>query len=153
VVRNDHRQDDEGERIAAGKRREMPHPRHDQCVDEQAKHDRRRRQQDVVDEAHDPAQPRRSRVFGKERSGQDSDRRTEQLRQARLISTLPKRALRRPPAFAGRRRHLREQAKGGWRRTRCASVVHRIHASQNNPNAVASSANPCASAFFASRSV
>ena len=54
--------------------------RDDHRVDEQADHDRRRRQQDVVDEARDVAEPAALAVLGQVDAGEDADRRADRSR-------------------------------------------------------------------------
>jgi hypothetical protein len=68
----------------------------DDRIDEQADHDRRRRQQDVVDEADRAREQVLLAVFGEIDAGQDADRRADQ-RASRHSSRLPTIALARPP--------------------------------------------------------
>ena len=56
---------------------------HQDLVDEQADDDRRRAEQDVVDEAHDRRQPAVAAVFGHVGAGQDADRRADEHARAR----------------------------------------------------------------------
>ena len=109
----------------------------DQLVDEQADHERRRRQQDVVDEARDAAEPALLR-------------RTRPGRCRRRCRSACRSAWRRRPSRASRRSRWR-----GRRRRTCAAgvdsvnsarfrpppprrmVSNRIQTSQNTPNAIA----------------
>ena len=77
------RDDDHGQRDRAGAAGEMAHRRDHHLVDEQADHDRRRAEQDVVDEAHDAGEPVVAAVLGHVGAGQDADRRADRDRRAR----------------------------------------------------------------------
>ena len=69
---HDHRQ-----RQRAGQRGEAAHRHHDRAIDEQADDDRRRAQQDVVDEADHRSQTIVPAVFGKIGSGEQPERRAD----------------------------------------------------------------------------
>ena len=56
--------------------------------------------QDVVDEAHDLAEPAAARVFGEKGAGEDAGRGADQVAIA-VIARLPKIALSRPPVLPG----------------------------------------------------
>ena len=74
---HDHRNDDHGQRHRAGPAGEMAHRLDHDLVDEQADDDRRRAEQDVVDEAHDRGQRVVAAVLGHVGAGQDADRRAD----------------------------------------------------------------------------
>ena len=72
-----HGDHDHGERQAAGEGREAAHRHHDGAVDEQADDDRRRAQQDVVDEADHRGELVVLAVFGQIRAGEQAERRAD----------------------------------------------------------------------------
>jgi hypothetical protein len=55
----------------------VAHRRHHDLVDEQADHDRRRTEENVVDEAHDARELVVASVLGEVGAGQDADRRAD----------------------------------------------------------------------------
>ena len=68
------------ERDRAGEAGEMPHGRDHHLVDEEAHHDGRRAEQDVVDETDHRGQPVVPAVFGHVGAGQDANGRADQNR-------------------------------------------------------------------------
>ena len=79
-------------------------------IDEETDHDRRRRQQDVVDEARRGCQPAAAAEFGEIGAGQHADRRADQGGHCRHHQAADDR-IEQATIAAGRRRVQREQAR------------------------------------------
>ena len=73
----DHGDHQERQRDRSGPRREMAHANNHQLINEEADDDRRRAEEDVVDEANDGSQRAGLAVFREIRAGKNADRRTE----------------------------------------------------------------------------
>ena len=76
-------------------------------VDEQADHDRRRAEQDVVDEAHHHGELVVAAVFGHIGAGENADRRADRDREHGQHQAADD-GVEQAAGRAGRRRHLRE---------------------------------------------
>ena len=89
----------------------MTHRRHHDLVDEQTNDDRRRTQQNVVDEPHDRGQPVMAAVLGHIGSRQDADRGADENREHREDQAADDRI---EQAAGGTRwrRHFREHGHG-----------------------------------------
>ena len=112
VVRTTTGIDDDRQRHRPGPGREMAHGHDHDLVDEQPDDDRRRAQQDVVDKAHNLAEAGRLGCIRREMCRRGCRSACRSGSRSAVITTLPKIAFNRPPATAGRRRHLAEQARG-----------------------------------------
>ena len=88
----------------------MPHRRDHHLIDEQADHDRRRAEQNIVDEPHYRAEPLIAAIFGEIGAGQNPDRGADQHRQRRQDQAADDR-VEQPAVRTGRRRHLGEDAQ------------------------------------------
>ncbi len=153
VVRTTTGNDDQRQRQHARVAGERPRLGDDDRVDEQPDHDRRRRQQDVVDEARRLAEPAAAlAVLGEVDAGEDADRRRERGRGQSTMISEPTMAFASPPssAFGGgvdsvstcqRLRPLKPSV----------SVSHRIQISQTRPKAIAASDSTRATALTSLR--
>ena len=84
----------------AGNAGEMAHPRHHDLIDEQANDNRRRAEQDVVDETHHLGELRVASVFRHIGAGEDAERRADRDAQNRDDETADNR-VERPPSAPG----------------------------------------------------
>src|SRR5882757_5706643 len=89
----------------------MAHPHHDNLIDEQADDDRRRTQQDIVDEADDHAQAGIPAVLREVSPRKHADRRADQDPQQRHRAAAVD-GIEQSPLAAGRRGHLGKYAPG-----------------------------------------
>ena len=119
---NHDRDHQDRERHSAGDGREVTHRRHHDLVDEKTDHDRRRAEQNVVDEANDKGEPRILAVFrqvgasqhAERRADGDADHRHDQAADDRIQETA---------VAARRRRHLREDVE----RQPCEALPEQHH--------------------------
>ena len=108
---HDDRHHDDRQRHRAGPGREMAHRHDHHLVDEQADDDRRRAQQDVVDEAHDFAEPAARARIRRERCRRGCRSACRSAVAITVIIDAAEDRVQQAAAAAGRRRHLREQRR------------------------------------------